>query len=315
MHQDNFYIFFTSLQKEYIQSLHIRNLAKRTIEARIFMLERFYNYLQSRNATGMEAISKAMIYDYQTELYQAINKRGRPNSVTYQNSMLSAVKGFMRFLKERDYIVSDPSLDVPYGKLPKQLPRGILTNTEARRIINTPDTHCALGYRDRTILEVLYTTGIRKQELNNLNTTDVDYNDGFLRIEQGKGGKDRIVPLGRIACRYLENYIKSVRPEMIKDPYNDALFLSTRGNRLSKNMVWDMVKKYAKKAKIKKNISPHTFRHSCATAMLKNKADIRAVQELLGHESLESTQIYTKVTIADLKETHKRCHPREKEKE
>jgi len=229
--------------------------------------------------------------------------------------MLSAVKGFLRFLKERDYIARDPSLDIPYAKVPKQLPRGILTNTEARRIINTPDTTCALGYRDRAIMEVLYTTGIRKQELNNLNLTDVDYHDGFLRIDQGKGRKDRIVPLGRIACRYLENYIKSVRPELIKDPYNNALFLSTRGNRLSKNMVWEMVKKYAKKAKIKKNISPHTFRHSCATAMLKNKADIRAVQELLGHESLESTQVYTRVTIGDLKEVHRRCHPREKEKD
>ncbi len=311
MHRDN----FTLLKDEYIQSLKVRNLAKRTIEARIFMLDKFFSYLQSRGANRIDAISKGIILDYQTELYHTINKRGRPNSVTYQNSMLSAVKGFMRFLKERDYIVRDLSLDIPYGKLPKKLPRGILTTTEARRMMTTPDTTCALGYRDRVILEVLYTTGIRKQELNNLSLADVDYHDGFLRIDQGKGGKDRIVPLGKIACRYLENYIKSVRPELIKDPYNNALFLSTRGNRLSKNMVWEMVKKYAKKAKIKKNISPHTFRHTCATAMLKNKADIRAVQELLGHESLESTQVYTRVTISDLKETHKRCHPREKEKE
>jgi integrase/recombinase XerD len=300
---------------EYIQSLKVRNLAKRTIEARAFMLGSFFHYLHSRNIREINVIGKGIILDYQTELYQTINKRGRPNSVSYQNSMLSAVKGFMRFLKERDYIVRDPSFDVPYGKQLKRLPRGILTTTEARRIIGVPDTTCALGYRDRTILEVLYTTGIRKQELNNLNLTDVDYHDGFLRIDQGKGSKDRIVPIGRIACRYLENYIKSVRPELIKDPYNNALFLSTRGNRLSKNMVWEMVKKYARKAKIKKNISPHTFRHSCATAMLRNKADIRAVQELLGHESLESTQIYTRVTIGDLKEVHRRCHPREKEKD
>ncbi len=311
MHQDNLNL----LKDEYIQSLKVRNLAKRTIEARVFMLNKFFDYLQSRDTDRIDTISKGIILNYQTELYHTINKRGRPNSVTYQNSMLSAVKGFMRFLKERDYIVRDPSIDIPYGKQPKRLPRGILSNTEARRIINIPDTTCALGYRDRTILEVLYTAGIRKQELNNLSLADVDYHDGFLRIDEGKGRKDRIVPLGRIACRYLENYIKSVRPELIKDPYNNALFLSTRGNRLSKNMVWEMVKKYAKKARIKKNISPHTFRHTCATAMLKNKADIRAVQELLGHESLESTQVYTRVTIGDLKETHKRCHPREKEKD
>ena len=303
------------LIETYLQSLAVRNLAKRTILARAFMLGKFARYLQGRDAGGIDAIGHAIVLDYQTELYHSINKQGRPNSIGYQNSMLAAVKSFMRFAKDRDYIARDPAVDVPYGKLPKRLPRGILTTTEARRIMGTPDTTCALGYRDRAILEVLYTTGIRKEELNNLSLTDVDYHDGFLRIDQGKGGKDRIVPMGKIACRYLENYIKSVRPELIKNPYNNALFLSTRGNRLSKNMVWEMVKKYAKKAKIKKNISPHTFRHSCATAMLRNKADIRAVQELLGHESLESTQIYTRVTIGDLKEVHSRCHPREKEKE
>lgn len=139
------------------------------------------------------------------------------------------------------------------------------------------------------ILEVLYTSGIRKEELNHLTLADVDYHDGFLRIDNGKGQKDRIVPLGRIACRYLENYIKSVRPEMIRDPYNTYLFLSLRGNRLSKNMVWRLVKKYAKKAKIRKNIHPHTFRHSCATAMLKNKADLNTIRKILGHTSLALT--------------------------
>jgi len=143
----------------------------------------------------------------------------------------------------------------------------------------------------------------------------VDYNDGFLRIIEGKGKKDRIVPIGKIACRYLENYIKSVRPELIRDPYNNYLFLSPRGGRLSKNMVWEMVKKYAKKARIRKNVHPHTFRHSCATLMLKNKADLRTIQKLLGHTSLTSTQVYTHLSIVDLKEVHKKCHLREKDRE
>lgn len=312
MNQENNF-FLSSLADEYLQSLQVRNLARRTISNRRFMLEKFFIYLAARNISHVEEITRALIQDYQTELYHTINKRGRPNCVSYQNSMLSGVKGFMRFLKERDYIVSNPALDIPYAKLPKRLPRGVLTATEARRIITAPSTSCIIGYRDRVIMEVLYTTGIRKDELNKLLLADVDYHDGFLRVT-GKGSKDRIVPLGKIACRYLENYIKSVRPELIRDPYNNHLFLSARGNRLSKNIVWELVKKYAKKAKIKKNISPHTFRHTCATVMLKNKADIRAIQELLGHESLESTQIYTRISINDLKETHRRCHPREKEK-
>lgn len=303
------------LAGEYIQALKVRNLAERSIANTRFMLAKFLAFLAGRGMTPAAGITRAIIQDYQIELYHTVNFRGRPNSVQHQNSMLAAVKGFMRHLKERDYIVADPARDIPYAKLPKRLPRGILTPSEARKIINTPDTKCAIGYRDHTIMEVLYTTGIRKEELNNLALSDVDYHDGFLRINGGKGRKDRVVPLGKIACRYLENYIKSVRPELIRDPYNNHLFLSARGNRLSKGMAWELVKKYAKQAKIKKTVSPHTFRHSCATSMLKNRADIRAVQELLGHESLESTQVYTHISIDDLKETHKRCHPREKEKE
>ena len=304
-----------SLGEEYIQSLKTRNLAQRTVEGQRWRLSKFFLYLYQQGVDRFEQINKPLILDYQTELYHSLSKQGKPYGASYQNSMLSVVKSFTNFLKERDYIISDPGHGIQYAKTPKILPRSILTKSEARKIINAPDVKTTLGYRDKTIMEVLYTTGIRKEELNNLTLNDVDYHDGFLRINKGKGGKDRMVPLGKIACRYLENYIKSVRPDLIKDPFNDHLFLSVRGNKLSKNVAWWLVKKYAKKAKIKKTVSPHTFRHTCATAMLKNKADVRAVQELLGHESLDTTQIYTRVTIDDLKKVHSRCHPRERDKE
>ena len=221
---------------------------------------------------------------------------------------------FLKYLCDAGYLVSDPAKNIEYARQPKTLPRGILSPSEARKIMHAPDVKSVIGYRDRTILEVLYSSGIRKTELRKLTLDDVDYHDGFLRVK-GKGSKERIVPIGRIACRYLENYIKSVRPDLIKDPYNKTVFLSSRGNRLNHNAVWVLVKKYAKKAKIKKNVHCHTFRHTCATAMLKNKADIRIIQELLGHSSLNSTQVYTRVSITDLKQVHKRCHPREKDKE
>lgn len=300
---------------EYAQSLKVRNMAKRTINGIVWRLDKFIMYLAKNRITHIDAINKETIRSYQIELYQTINTRGRQNCVSYQNGMLSAVKQFMRFLHERDYIVSDPAKDVQYAKQPKSLPRGVLTPSEARKIIHAPDTKTVIGYRDRTILEVLYSSGIRKEEVNSLTLKDVDYNDGFLRIDEGKGNKDRIVPIGRICCRYLENYIKSVRPELIKDPYNNHLFLSLRGNRLSKNMVWELVKKYAKKARIRKNVHPHTFRHTCATTMLKNKADLNSIRKILGHTSLNTTQIYTHLNITDLKEVHKRCHPREQDKE
>jgi len=306
---------FIPLIDEFATSLKVRNLADRTIEGVRWRLGRFFSYLETCGIDNIDQITKEAVIAYQIELYQCINKQGAPNTVSYQNNMLSAVKQFMRFLHERDYIVSDPARDIRYAKQPKQLPRGVLTPSEARKILHAPDVKTVIGYRNRTILEILYSSGIRKDEVINLTLADVDYHDGFLRIMEGKGKKDRIVPLGKIACRYLENYIKSVRPDLIKNPYNNHLFLSLRGNRLSKNMVWELVKKYAKKARIKKNVHPHTFRHSCATAMLKNKADLRTIQKLLGHTSLTSTQVYTHLSITDLKEVHKRCHPREKDKE
>jgi integrase/recombinase XerD len=305
---------FTPLADEFTRSLKIRNLAERTIVGVDWRLAKFFSYLETQGISHIDGITKDALRTYQVELYQCININGSQNTIAYQNNMLSAVKQFLRFLHQRDYIVADPGRDVQYAKQPKQLPRGVLTPSEARKILHAPDTKTMIGYRDRTILEVLYSSAIRKDELNNLTLADVDYHDGFLRTT-GKGQKDRIVPIGKIACRYLENYIKSVRPELIKDPYNNHLFLSLRGNRLSKNMVWELVKKYAKSARIRKNVHPHTFRHSCATSMLKNKADLRTIQKLLGHASLTSTQIYTHLSITDLKEVHRRCHPREKDRE
>jgi integrase/recombinase XerD len=301
--------------KEYLKSLEVRNFSGRTIHEAAWRLEKFLEYLASRSIIGPRAITREVISSYQVDLYEKINLRGKPNTVSFQNGMLSTVKQFTKFLKERDHTVSDPAADIPYAKVPGSLPRGVLSSAEARKILHATDTSCVIGYRDRAVLEVLYSTGIRKEELGSLTLSDVDTTDGFLRVENGKGGKDRIVPLGRIACRYLENYMKSVRPELIKDPYEKHLFLTSRGKSFSKNVVWELVKKYAKKARIHKNVHPHTFRHTCATAMLKNRANIRAVQELLGHASLNSTQVYTHLSITDLKQIHAQCHPREKDKE
>lgn len=303
----------TALKAEYLKWLKVRNLSVHTIKGADFMLIRFFDYLSAQGIDAVDRITAQSMRDYQIELYECLDRKGRPYSIGYQNSLLSTARQFVRFLYQRDYITCDPGRDLAYAKQPKRLPAGVLSVTEARRIVTAPNTKCVIGYRDRAILEVLYSSGIRKQELINLTLADVDYHDGFLRIEQGKGGKDRIVPIGKICCRYLENYIKSVRGELIKDPYNNHLFLSVRGNRLSKNMVWELVKKYAQKAKIKKNVSPHTFRHTCATAMLKNKADLNSIRKLLGHESLNTTSVYTHLSIADLKAVHQRCHPREKD--
>src|SRR3972149_10358541 len=304
-----------AFKEKYREHLTILNYSLNTVKGHVFYLNRFFRYLREMGIEEIAAVTKDAARDYQTHLYEEINFKGQPNSVSYQNSNLKAVKSFFRFLCENNYIVSDPSKDISYAKTPKRLPRSILTQGEMKKLIHAPNTKTVIGYRDRTILEVLYSTGIRKEEINNLLLVDVDYNDGFIRVNAGKGRKDRVVPLGKIACRYLENYIKGVRPELIKDPYNNHLFLSLKGNKLSKNMVWEIVKGYTKKAKLKKTVSPHTFRHTCATLMLRNKANIRHIQELLGHASLNTTQVYAAVAVTDLKEAHAKCHPREKDRE
>lgn len=304
-----------TLAEKYRRYLTVSGYASGTVKNDLFYLNRFFTFLQDIGINDIADVARETVRDYQRYLYEEINARGEPNSVASQNNALKAVKGFFRFLRREDYLVSDPACEITYARAPKRLPRSVLTKTEIRKILNAPDTKTVLGYRDRVIFEVLYSTGIRKAEVNSLLVQDVDYQEGFLRVNDGKGKKDRVVPLGKIACRYIENYVKVVRSSLIRDPYEQHLFLSMRGRKLSKNMVWEIVKRYRKKARIQKNVSPHTFRHTCATLMLRNKANIRHIQEMLGHASLNSTQVYAAVSITDLKEVHKRCHPREKDRE
>ncbi|MHB8881659.1 MAG: tyrosine-type recombinase/integrase [Thermodesulfovibrionales bacterium] len=304
-----------NLLDKYCVYRKILNFAEKTIKGQQYYLNRFITWLKGIGINELAAVTKDIIMDYQAHLFEEINFRGQPNSVFSQNRNLQAVKSFLRFLCENDYIACDPAKSVSYAKEPQRLPRSILTQSEAKKVLHASDTMTVLGYRDRTILEVLYSTGVRKEELLNILLTDVDYADGYIRINCGKGRKDRVVPVGKIACRYIENYIRAVRPSLIRSQNNTHLFLSLRGNRLSKNMIWEIVKNNSEKAKMEKNISPHTFRHTCATLMLRNNANIRHIQELLGHTSLDSTQVYAAVSITDLKEVHARCHPREKDRD
>jgi integrase/recombinase XerD len=221
---------------------------------------------------------------------------------------------FLRFLKGEDYLTQDPGRDVPYAKTPKRLPRSILTRKEVTKLLRSPDTHSLMGYRDRAMLEVFYSTGLRNSELGALRVDDVDTDEGFVRVNLGKGGKDRVVPMGRIACRYVENYIKAVRPHLVKGQDNGYLFLSLQGYRMARAVIACVVRKYARKAELGKTVTAHTLRHTCATQMMRNKANLRHIQELLGHACLSTTQVYTSVTITDLKEAHKKYHPRERDR-
>jgi len=206
----------------------------------------------------------------------------------------------------------DPGKEVRYAREPQLLPRNILTTQEARRVIESADVHTVIGYRDRVILEVFYATGIRKSELQNLTLADVNRDEGLLRINGGKGAKDRVVPMTEVACTFLETYIKGIRSQLLGKCVSNRLFISMRGRPISANALDDVMLKYQRLGKVKKHLTCHVWRHSCATHLIQNKANLRLVQELLGHRSLTSTERYLHLTIADLKEAHHKHHPREK---
>jgi len=275
-------------------------------------------YLKAQGVQEPSQITPAVVRNYQTFLFERLNKHGKQNNVCYRNNLLEVAKRFLRFLCEEEIFDEDPSKSVDYAIEPKRLPRYVLTEHEMKKLLDAPDKTTALGYRDRTILEVFYTNGLRRSELINLKLTDIDLEAGLMRVNAGKGNKDRVLPVGKIALRYLKHYIKDVRPLLVKTPPNDYVFLSLQGHKISKCMLGLRLKDYMKKAGIEKNISVHTLRATCATHCLRGKKrkyqmHPRLLMELLGHSSMEALNPYLSVSIVDLKEAHSRCHPRERE--
>lgn len=303
----------TLLKERFRQHLQILNRSQSTIKNYLWSLNRFLKYLFELHIYSALEVNKRIILDYQKHLHYFTNRKERQDTIEAQNKHLQAIKSFFRFLKEEDFIPQDPTQDVHYAREPQKLPKTILTKKEAKKVIQKPDTSAPLGFRDRTILEILYSTGIRSNELRNLTVDDVNLEDGYLRINNGKGDVDRVVPIGEISAKYLRNYLLEIRPLLVKKKLLKELFISKKGNKFGKDTLRLIVKKYAKFAEAKKTVSPHTWRHTCATHMLQNKANIRHIQELLGHKSLDTTMRYTQLTITDLKETHKKHHPRDKE--
>jgi integrase/recombinase XerD len=301
-----------TLIARFIRDLEVRNYSARYIGELPYTLKIFERYLGERQVTDVERVTTAFLNDFQHWLFYQPVKTGGPRSVSSQNRTLGAVKTFFKFIKRDGYLVHDPAAAIEYGREPDALPRNVLTPQEAKKIIESIDTSTARGYRDRTIMEVFYSTGIRRNELLGLTVADVNLEEELLRINRGKGGKDRVVPLSGVACKFLESYIKGVRPEWAGKTGTDRLFLSWRGRPLDGNTLRLLVKAHAQRARVKKRMTCHVWRHTCATHLLKNNANLRHVQEILGHRLLSTTERYLHLTITDLKEAHRKFHPRER---
>jgi len=237
-------------------------------------------------------------------------------SVGTQAARLAAVRKFFSWLLSEQQIAYNPASTLQLPKQPQRLPRNVLTKSEARRLIEATPTRKPRDIRDRTILEVLYATGIRRAELIALMIYDADLQTATLRIEHGKGNTTRIVPLTQTAIAALKLYLEEARAVFAREAGQVRLFVSTRsGGSLDDDDIVRIVRKAAIRAGIKKHVTPHTLRHTCATHLLKGRADIRQIQKLLGHRRLSSTEVYTRVELSDLHEVIARCHPREKRKQ
>jgi len=212
---------------------------------------------------------------------------------------------------EIEYLDIDVSKIIKLQKAHDNLPRGILSLSQISKILSSPDINTPMGLRNKTILEVLYCTGIRNFELRNLKMKHVDTTRCEIYIDHGKGGQSRIVPTGKICADFIEQYITKSRPYLIRfNPDQDNLFVTHNGKNLTGNNISAIVKNICKKVGIKENITPHSLRHTYATHLLRNKAPLRHIQTLLGHKTILSTQVYTRVEISDLQKIHQKCHPR-----
>lgn len=277
-------------------------------------VEVFYGYLEENGVSNLAQVNKRILLNYYYFLNNMKTIKGVPPTNSHKNKLIWTVKLLFRFLVRYDKLAKDPTFDLEPVKEESGLPRDFMNEKEVTRMLEQPVlSNDPLTVRDRAIMEVLFSTGMRSNELCSMNIEDVDFQQGMVRINAPKGGVQfqRIIPIGRIALEVLSKYLNDARQKIESDDPK-ALFLSYSGRRLQTEGVLNIVKKYAHECGFRKKITTHSFRVTCATEMLRNRADKRYVQEQLGHRSISSTQIYTRLAPMDLKNIHSKCHPREK---
>ena len=302
--------------ERYLKRLEAQGRVKKTIESRRSMLGKFFEYLRAAKVWGPEGLSVGLVRSYLLHRREVPNRRGKKDRPRTLNTHLLAVRRFLEFLSREGAVAGTLVEAVEYVKEPKSLPRDIPTDAEVRRMLGAVDTTRAMGFRDRAVLELLYSTGLRRQEMMDLKVEDVDLGGGYVRVELGKGGKGRIVPLGRIAADWVRRYLLGVRPEQVKGRMDPGwLFLTKSGDKLDGEAVRQAVMKAARAAGLGKKVTPHALRRACATEMIRANANPWHVKELLGHEDYRSLDVYARLTITDLKAAHRRFHPREREGE
>ncbi len=289
--------------EEYTNYLTVeKGLAKNTLESYQRDLLKFIAFINKHKINSPEKIDSETINLFLGEL------KTNHSATSTISRTIASIRSFFNFLLNEGIIDHNPALELESPKIEKKLPR-VLTTSEIDRLLGQPKAGDQKGLRDKAMLELLYASGIRVSELIDLNLSDFDPRVGYLRCK-GKGQKERIVPIGSVAINSVNEYMNNSRIKLCKNNGEVALFVNQHGNRMTRQGFWKILKKYAFKSKIDGEITPHTIRHSFATHLLENGADLRSVQEMLGHSDIATTQIYTQITRKKIKEVYEKAHPR-----
>jgi integrase/recombinase XerD len=282
-----------------------------TLTGRQYHLAALAAFFADREITDPASVTPSLLESYQRHLFHHKKRDGRPLSFRTQAQRLIPVKGFFAWMARMGAIPFDPAAQLVLPKTEHRLPEAVLSVDEAEAVLASPDTTTALGIRDRAILEVFYSTAIRRAELVSLRVSDIDHARGTLFVRQGKGARDRHVPIGDRAISWVERYCDHARGCFAPTPDVDTLFLTVTGGRFAPDVLSRMVTAYIRVGAPAKHGSCHLFRHTAATLMLDAGADVRYVAEMLGHQKLETTMTYTRVSMAKLREVHAATHPAE----
>ena len=295
------------LKAAFFEWMTLTHFSPHTLRTRGNSLDFFLRWCDARGLTRPAEINRAILERYRRYTYEFRQPNGKPLGLKTQIMRIIAIRTFFKWMARHHHILYNPASELETPRAERRLPTAP-TTANAEPILNQTDVNDTLGLRDRAILETLYSTGIRRSELASLKVYDVELDKGIVRINQGKGRKDRFVPIGERAMAWIDKYLLDVRPRLVQEPDDGTLFLTTDGTSLTYHLS-DLAHRYVKRANIGKLGSCHLFRHAMATHMLERGADLRIIQAILGHESIESTTIYTHVAIDRLKAVHTETHP------
>ena len=296
------------ISAKYLQHLAVKGFAESTLRVRRIHMKMFLTWCRKRRITTPSQVTKTILEGYQRFLFDYRKKDGQPLAVASQHSRLAPLKVWSKWMTRRNYISQDPASELELPRVGYKLP-SVLNKDEAELVLKQPALEKPLGVRDRALLEVLYSTGIRRMEILKLKLYDVDKNHVLVSVREGKGKRDRVVPIGERALAWLEKYLVEVRPLIAREPDEGYVFLTSTGQPFAPNHLSWLARRYVQAAKTGKNGACHIFRHTMATLMLEGGADVRYIQAMLGHARLDTTQIYTHVSIRMLKQIHAATHP------